>query len=137
MSVSRLKKKEGSRFLFEQKLCYSYFSPISTSHNARTCKKRKECKVCKQRHPTSLHGYKTEKKTPPKTEKSHDEKDKEQKDFHCATVNISSEVISMCVVPVMVRHKLSNCVIKTYAMLDTCSQVMFAKENLLSDLGIQ
>ena len=43
----------------------------------------------------------------------------------------------MCVVPVMVRHKLSNRVVKTYAMLDTCSQGTFAKENLLSNLGIQ
>ena len=50
---------------------------------------------------------------------------------------MSSEVISMCVVPVMVRHKLSNLVVTTYAMLDTCSQAKFAKENLLSDLGIQ
>ena len=50
---------------------------------------------------------------------------------------MSWEVISMCVVPVMVRHKLSNRVVKTYAMLDTCSQATFAKENLLSDLGIQ
>ena len=43
----------------------------------------------------------------------------------------------MCVVPVMVRHKLSNRVVKTYAMLSTCSQVTFAKEKSLSDLGIQ
>ena len=50
---------------------------------------------------------------------------------------MGSEVISMCVVPVMVRHKLSNRVVKTYAMLHTCSQATFAKENLLIDLGIQ
>ena len=50
---------------------------------------------------------------------------------------MSSEVISMCVVPVMVRHKLSNRVVKTYFMLDTCSQATFVKENLLNDLGIQ
>ena len=43
----------------------------------------------------------------------------------------------MCVLAVMVRHKLSNRVVKTYAMLDTCCQATFAKENLLSDLGIQ
>ena len=43
----------------------------------------------------------------------------------------------MFVVPVMVRHELSNCVVKTYAMLNTCSsQAMFAKGNLLNDLGI-
>ena len=27
---------------------------------------------------------------------------------------------------VMVRHKLSNCEVKTYAMFDTCSQATFA-----------
>ena len=43
----------------------------------------------------------------------------------------------MCVVPVMVMHKFSNCVVKTYAMLGTCSQATFAKEKLSSDLGIQ
>ena len=43
----------------------------------------------------------------------------------------------MCVVPVIVRHKFSNRMIKTYAMFDTCSQATFAKMNLLSNLGIQ
>ena len=33
----------------------------SVNHNARNSKKRKECKVCKKRHPTSLHSYKVEK----------------------------------------------------------------------------
>ena len=69
--------------------------------------------------------------------KSRAEKDNEQKDVHCATVNMSLEVIRMCVVHVMVRHKLSNRVVKTYAMLNTSSQATFATENLLSDLGIQ
>ena len=50
---------------------------------------------------------------------------------------MSLEVINMCVVPVMVRHKLSNCLVKTCPMLDTYIQAMFAKKNLLSDLGIQ
>ena len=117
-------------------MCYGCFSPISASHKGRNCKKRKECKVCKKRHTTSLHSYKTENPLK-KLQKSREERDNEQKDFHCATVNMSSEVISMCVVAVMVRHKLSNCVVKTYAMLDTCSQATFAEENLLSDLGIQ
>ena len=40
-------------------------------------------------------------------------------------------------VSVNVNHKLSNRLVKTYAMLNTCSQAMLAKENLLRDLGIQ
>ena len=50
---------------------------------------------------------------------------------------MSSEVISICVVPVIVRYKFLNRVVKTYAMLNTCSQATFPKENLLSDSGIQ
>ena len=76
-------------------------------------------------------------KDPKKNLKSREEKYNEQKDLHCATVNVSLQVISMCVVPAKVRYELSNRVVKTYNMLDTCSQETFAKENLLSDLCIQ
>ena len=88
-------------------MCYGSFSPISASYNARNCKKRKEGKACKKRHQTSLHGYKIN-SSKEKLEKSREEKDNEQKDFHCATVNMSSDVISMCVDPIMViRHNFS------------------------------
>ena len=40
--------QERSRFLFEQKLCYGCFSPISASHNARNCKKRKNAKFARK-----------------------------------------------------------------------------------------
>ena len=42
----------------------------------------------------------------------------------------------MCVVPVLVRHKLSNCIVKTYAMLDNCSQATFMRNKLLGALGL-
>ena len=42
----------------------------------------------------------------------------------------------MCVVPVLVRHKLSNCIVKTYAMLDNCSQATFMQNKLLGALGL-
>lgn len=38
---------------------------------------------------------------------------------------------------VIVRHKCSDSEDKAYAMLDTYSEVTLAKENLLSDLGIE
>ena len=42
----------------------------------------------------------------------------------------------MCVVPVFVRHKLSNHIVKTYAMLDNYSQATFMLNKLLGDLGL-
>ena len=79
--------QERRSFLSENKLCYGCFCPISGSHNAKNCKKRKECQVCKKRHCSSLPGYKTE-KPKEKLKKSREGKDKEQKDFLCATVKI-------------------------------------------------
>ena len=42
----------------------------------------------------------------------------------------------MCVVPVLVWHKLSNCIVKTNAMLDNCSQASFTQKKLLGALGL-
>ena len=88
------------------------FSPISVSQNAP------------ERDPSSLHGYKTG-KLKEKLEKSRGKYDNEQKYIHCATANMGSEIISMFLVPVMARLKLSNGVVKTYAVLDTCCQAKF------------
>ena len=42
----------------------------------------------------------------------------------------------MCVVPVLVRHKLSNYIVKTYAKLDGCSQATFMQNKLLGSLSL-
>ena len=57
-------------------------------------------------------------------------------DFHREAVNMSLEVKSMFVVLLMESHKVSDPIIKTFAILESCSQVTFAKENLLIDLDI-
>ena len=36
--------------------------PISKTHAARNCNQRRACKVCNEKHPTSLHGFKLKKK---------------------------------------------------------------------------
>ena len=42
----------------------------------------------------------------------------------------------MFVVPVLVRHKSTNCIVKTYAMLDNCSQATFMRNKLFGALGL-
>ena len=42
----------------------------------------------------------------------------------------------MCIVPILVQHKLSNCIVKTYAMLDNCSQATFMRNKPLGALGL-
>ena len=42
----------------------------------------------------------------------------------------------MYLVPILVQHKLSNCIVKTYAMLDNCSQATFMRNKPLGALGL-
>ena len=53
----------------------------------------------------------------------------------CATATFG-QVISMCVVPVRVKHSDSDKEVKTFALLDTCSQGTFVTEDLISKLGV-
>ena len=50
--------KERSKFLAKQKLCYGCYEEISSTHTARNCPKRRECKICLGKHLTGLHGFK-------------------------------------------------------------------------------
>ena len=64
-SCPEYKKKsveERSKFLFQKKLYYGCYTPISSEHNAQICKQRRVCEICSERHPTGLHGYKASKK---------------------------------------------------------------------------
>ena len=70
---------------------------------ARNCKNRKECKVCKKIHPTSLYGYKAEKS---KAKQPNGNSSEESKvNVNCTIANTKSDVISVCVVPVLVQHR--------------------------------
>ena len=61
-----------------------------------------------------MHGYKVEKSKA----KQPDGNSSEESKVNDNLANTKSDVIIMCVVSVLVRHKLSNCIVKTYAMLD-------------------
>ena len=126
--------QERCKWLFHNKLSYGCLSVISVNHNARNCKNRKECKVCKKRLPTSLHGYKAKKSKVKQPDGNSSEESKVN--VNCATANTKYDVISMCVVPVLVRHKLSNCIVKTYEILDNCNQATFMRNKLLGALGL-
>ena len=53
--------EDRSKVLFKNKLCYGCYGCISKDHSARNCKQRRSCKICKEKHPTGLHGFKPKK----------------------------------------------------------------------------
>ena len=134
--------KERSRFLTKQ-LCYGCYEEISSTHTARNCPKRRECKICLGKHPTGLHGFKFSSKKADGN-KSRTDDDKTVKS-NCAYVGDSHNnhicdptVLSICVVPVRMQHEKSNKEIISFAMLDACSQgTFFSTNKLMKDLGIE
>ena len=53
----------------------------------------------------------------------------------CVTANLI-QVISMCVIPIRVKHSDSDKEVEAFALLDTCSQGTFVTEDLLSKFGM-
>ena len=49
--------KERIKFLDRKKICCGCLQPVEGEHNAKSRKKRLSCIICKERHPTALHGY--------------------------------------------------------------------------------
>ena len=131
--------EERSKLIFKKKLCYGCFQEIKKEHNAKNCRKRTFCKVCNGKHPTTLHGY-VRKKVGNTQHQCNSEASEERKDGEvaaCASLSTGMEVISLCVVPVKLRHVDSGETLKTYALLDSCSQSTFILERLLKRFGIK
>ena len=87
-------------------------------------------KICKEKHPTGLHGFK------PKREGVKKATCTGVQLVSCASTKFRSDVIRMCVVPVQIHHPDSSKVLYTYAMLANSSQGTFAKEEIIEVLGI-
>ena len=122
--------EDRSKFLAKYKLCYGCYMPISLDHNARSCKQRRVCTICKEKHPTGLHGY----KHPRKGKLEDSSTNSNENSMTCATTRMNSRVVSMCIVPVKVRYVHSGKEIQTYAMLDCCSQGTFIRTDLARKL---
>jgi len=115
-----------------------------SGHISKKCPKRRTCSVCSGKHPTGLHGYVPKRellKIHDTSRKTSPSGSKESPTLRPpVTVNASCSLtkggISMCVVPVFLRHKSSSCDVLTYALLDNCSQGTFIDQELLASLSL-
>ena len=141
--------EERSKTLARKKLCYGCYTPITADHNARTCKTRRTCKICNQKHPTGLHGYISKKKginvnNGGDSTKGNDGGDGNtllqsnfaEVDVKCASTGFPANIISMCVVPVKLSYVKTKKEVSTLAMLDNCSQGTFLKQSIKDRLGV-
>ena len=137
---------ERIKFLMRQKRYYGCLEPMNDCHNAKTCTSKLMCSSCKGNHPTPLHGYvpKDKRSTdggdqyPKKTEEALKNSFAGLDDLNCAAASkkYASDVVSMCLVPVKVKHDHGANEVTTYAMLDNCSQGSFILDSLIKKLGV-
>ena len=114
----------------KNKLCFSFYDPVSSNHSAKTCSKKIICEECKNYHPTALQGYQYKKQNKPPAKNDDGKKEETQisnrstetEDFSNDSINQGTSMVSMCVVPVTVKHKNSSREVKTLPILDNCSQ---------------
>ena len=59
--------EDRSEVLCKNKLCSDFYGCVSKDHNARNCKHRRSCKICKEKYPTGLYGFKSKKEGIKKT----------------------------------------------------------------------
>ena len=125
--------KEKIKLLANKKPCYGCYQPLTSNHNAKTCKQRLLCRICKEYIPTRMHNY-----IKKASEEYTEHKDGTKDTVKCASVKgkLDTEGISMCVVPVWVGHRNSRKMVITYVMLDNCSQGSFIKYEIIEDLDI-
>ena len=137
--------KKRIKFLAKQKSCYGCLKPMTEGHIAKTCTQQLTCSSCKGNHPTPLHGYTPNKKSKTDGSQPVDGEGNLKSNFagfnddlKCASMTrkTGSKVISMCIVPVKVKHEDGKDTITTYAMLDNFSQGSFIHDNLVKELGV-
>ena len=106
--------KERIKFLAKRKSFYGCLKPVTEGYNAKTCTQRLTCSSYKGNHPTLLHGYTPNKKSNADGNQAVDGERNLKNNFAgfnddlknaSMTEKTGSKVISMCIVPVKVKHE--------------------------------
>jgi hypothetical protein len=135
---------ERYKFVRSKKLCINCLTP---NHFVKDCPKKSFCRIqdCPAKHSTFLH---LKDKKPANDEAKGAEEDKNagaevsNNGYVTAVSNRTSNskeasTTGLAVVPVKVRAKGGNKLVKTYAFLDSGSNTTFCTEQLLNELGIK
>ena len=132
-STNRLLKREVGHW--QKRSCVmGVICQLLQTISSGTCRNRRVCKICKQKHPTGL--YDVHQREYLGASSVLVVSNFAEMDMKCASTGIPAKIISMCVVPVKIGHVVTQKEVSTLAMLDNCSQGTFMKESIKEKLGI-
>ncbi|KAL0157129.1 hypothetical protein M9458_048375, partial [Cirrhinus mrigala] len=127
--------KDKIEFLKTKGLC---FGCITQGHLSKDCKKRLTCQECSKMHPTILHilkemSSKSSSCDENKSRMSTDSVDHET----CGYTGAGNSECILAIVPVKIKSKKCDKVVKTYAFIDPGSSATFCTEALMRDLNLK
>ena len=129
---AKLVMKDKKAFMFRKRLCFSCFKEVSPSHTSKTCKNKRKCTACNEPHPTAFHVSPKEDSTDAPILNAATGCDVDEHSVGGKEIN---QVVSLCIVPVKVRHHLNpEHQMTVYAMLDNCSEGTFITEEIAEAL---
>ncbi|XP_071088920.1 uncharacterized protein [Haliotis cracherodii] len=127
---------EKRSFMMEKKMCFGCFA---YNHTVKGCLKKRLCKKCEKRHPTSLHDDNFTMKSTPQltdTQAKQVSRSSDAVTTSCsAATSDAMETVLQSILPVTVHLEDSDVNIKTYAFLDNGSSGCFMTEDLQCQLG--
>ena len=130
-AILQVDHKQRYEHLKSQALC---FGCLKKGHLTKLCRNRLTCKICHKKHPSILHDEN-------RIQKSDSEK-KPAESGTCGVSNVVGQLgagnnpsCAMAIVPVKVKMRNKDKVIKTYAFFDTGSSVSFCTEAIMRQLG--
>ena len=115
------------RFVGENRFCYGC---LNKGHQVRECRSRKDCEICRGRHPTVMHANEEPPEGTPVTASA----------TTCASSHHTGQITrkSSMIVPVYVSHADHPEVERVvYTMLDTQSDSSFITDNTAKELGLK
>ena len=141
MDLSIEKRKQ---FLIQKRLCFACYGAISVGHTARTCRRKRTCKICDNLHPTGLHGHNFLPQQRRQTQQDAsnstnsgivDDAEVDTVLKTCAT-DVDAESVASSIVMVRLIHDSNpQHEVIVYAALDSMSSASFISSDVLSRLG--
>ena len=124
--------EERRDYIRSNHLCFGCFS---SDHMSKGCLKKRCCKVCGKRHPSSMH-IENFTMTSNNTNSNNSGTSNTNIPVVSSKACITMDTVLQCVLPVQVQTKGSDKIVKTYALYDTGSTGCFITESIREQLNV-
>ncbi len=127
--------KDKIEFLKSKGLC---FGCLTQGHLSKDCKKRLTCEECFKMHPSILHIPKENSSKSSSGDENEARKSAASVDHEtCGYTGAGNSECILAIVPVKIKSKKCDKVVKTYAFIDPGSSATFCTEALMRDLNLK